>query len=78
MIWPDCVLLIIFGISIPGQAISDEVVAGLRSCVANENKLSSKERFDFESVLDQCGFHYKENLLSPSDQTKPLWEVIFD
>ena len=58
--------------------ISDEVVAGLRSCVANENKLSSKERFDFESVLDQCGFHYKENLLSHSDQAKPLWEVIFD
>lgn len=59
-------------------SISDEVVAGLRSCVAKENKLSSKERFDFESVLDQCGFHYKENLLSPSDQAKPLWEVIFD
>jgi SAM-dependent methyltransferase len=59
-------------------SISNEVVAGLRSSVANEDKLSSKERFDFESVLDQCGFHYKENLLSPSDQAKPLWEVIFD
>jgi hypothetical protein len=59
-------------------SISDEVVAGLRSCVANEDKLSSKERFDFESVLDQCGFHYKENLLSASDQAKLLWEVIFD
>ena len=59
-------------------SISDEVVAGLKSCVANEDKLSSKERFDFESVLDQCGFHYKENLLSASDQAKLLWEVIFD
>jgi hypothetical protein len=35
------------------------------------------DRFDFESVLDECGFHYKEELPALANNRK-LWEVMFD
>jgi hypothetical protein len=35
------------------------------------------DRFDFESVLDECGFRYKEELPVLATNRK-LWEVIFD
>jgi hypothetical protein len=35
------------------------------------------DRFDFESVLDECGFHYMEDLPKLSNNRK-LWEVKFD
>jgi hypothetical protein len=34
-------------------------------------------RFDFESVLDECGFHYGEELPALASNKK-LWEVMFD
>ena len=33
--------------------------------------------FDFESILDECGYHFKETLQA-SMSKEPLWEVIFD
>ena len=33
--------------------------------------------YDFESVLDECGFGYKEELPALASNRK-LWEVIFD
>ncbi|HEY7506814.1 MAG TPA: hypothetical protein VH621_04365 [Nitrososphaera sp.] len=35
------------------------------------------DRFDFESVLDECGFGYKEELPALANGKK-LWEVMFD
>jgi hypothetical protein len=59
-------------------SISDNVIAGLKSWLAKENELFSKERFDFESVLDECGFHYNEMLISLLCEDKMLWKVRFD
>jgi hypothetical protein len=58
--------------------MANEVVAGLKSCVIKENEPSSKRQFDFESVLDECGFHYMEMLPSSLNKDKRLWEIIFD
>jgi hypothetical protein len=47
---------------------------GLEKWLEKEQATGS---YDFESVLDECGFHYKEEL--PSLTTaKRLWEVILD
>ncbi len=58
--------------------IADVVAAGLKSCTTRENELYSDRRFEFESVLDECGFHYMEELPSISRKGRRLWEVIFD
>lgn len=57
--------------------VFNQVVAGLKSTVAIEKEASSRRRFDFESILDECGFHYMEDLPSLSDKVDRLWEVKF-
>jgi SAM-dependent methyltransferase len=59
--------------------ISNTVSEGLKSWIGLENKLSlNNERFDFESVLDDCGFEFCEEILKPTAKGKILWKVIFD
>src|SRR5919109_5449947 len=59
-------------------AIANEVVAGLKSCAEKEQEPYSKRQFNFESVLDECGFHYMEMLPSLPNKEKRLWEIMFD
>ncbi|HZD81990.1 MAG TPA: hypothetical protein VE076_03845 [Nitrososphaeraceae archaeon] len=60
--------------------ITDEVIASLNSWLEKEEEeeLFSKVKFDFESILDECGFHYKEELPAILSKDKKLWEVRFD
>lgn len=62
--------------------ITDEVIASLNSWLEKEKEeeeeLFSKVKFDFESILDECGFHYKEELPAILSKDKKLWEVRFD
>ncbi|MGB8159527.1 MAG: hypothetical protein WCE93_05215, partial [Nitrososphaeraceae archaeon] len=59
--------------------ISNTVSEGLKSWIGLEDKLSlNNERFDFESVLDDCGFEFCEEILKPTAKGKILWKVIFD
>jgi hypothetical protein len=59
------------------ECILNEVIAGLMSSVTNEKEMSSKRQFDFESVLDECGFRYMEGLPSLSNKDERLWEINF-
>lgn len=54
--------------------VAERARAGLKAHLAIE---SAKERYDFESVLDECGFGYMEEL-SALTNAKKLWEVMFD
>jgi hypothetical protein len=54
--------------------VAGRVGAGLRAQLEKEDP---GDRFDFESVLDECGFRYKEELPALTSNRK-LWEVIFD
>jgi hypothetical protein len=61
--------------------IKDEVIASLNSWLEKEEEeeeLFAKVKFDFESILDECGFHYKEELPAILSKDKRLWEVRFD
>jgi hypothetical protein len=53
---------------------ADRVRSGLKVQLEKEDTI---DRFDFESVLDQCGFHYGEELPALASNKK-LWEVMFD
>jgi hypothetical protein len=55
--------------------VSGKVGAGLRAQLEKEDP---DDRFDFESVLDECGFRYKEELPALTSGRRRLWEVIFD
>jgi hypothetical protein len=50
------------------------VRSGLEAQLETENP---SEKFDFESVLDECGFGYKQSLPGLSSGNT-LWQVIFD
>jgi hypothetical protein len=64
--------------------IKEEVIASLNSWLEKEEEeeeeeeLFAKVKFDFESILDECGFHYKEELPAILSKDKRLWEVRFD
>jgi SAM-dependent methyltransferase len=57
-------------------SIKKEVAANLKFFVAKESKSVSNRHFDFESVLDTCGFHYMEKI--PAMPHTGLWEIKFD
>ena len=57
---------------------SQRIKAALRSYITQERSLGPLP-YDFESVLDDCGFHYFEELASNNRdmELKRLWEVTF-
>jgi SAM-dependent methyltransferase len=57
-------------------SIKKEVAANLKFFVATESKSISNRHFEFESVLDTCGFHYLEKI--PAIPYTRLWEIKFD
>jgi hypothetical protein len=61
------------------RSISKEITTVLKSHIQKEEEddLSSRERFDFESILDECGFGYHEKLSSLISTEKHLWKVQF-
>jgi hypothetical protein len=58
---------------------SKEITTALKSQIQKEEKddLFLRERFDFEVILDECGFGYHEKLSSLLSTEKHLWKVQF-
>ena len=54
--------------------LAGKIKSALESQLDKENP---DDKFDFEAVLDECGFRYKEELPMLSNGKK-LWEVVFD
>jgi hypothetical protein len=60
-----------------GENLKDKINSHLMNWLKKEGPISKTEKFEFEHVLDQCGFQY--NIRLPSMQTsEKLWEVHFD
>jgi SAM-dependent methyltransferase len=58
--------------------ILDKANIALKSWLHKEEQVFAAERFGFESVLDECGFNYMEELPAIVSKYKRLWEVMFD
>jgi SAM-dependent methyltransferase len=56
------------------QDIAGRLRDGLKAYLAAED---ASDRYDFESVLDECGFGYMEEL-SALTKARRLWEVMLD
>jgi hypothetical protein len=54
--------------------VATKIKRALQAQLAAES--SMKERYDFEDVLDECGFEYMQELENPAMQN-PLWQVQF-
>jgi hypothetical protein len=54
-------------------AMRDAVAEALRSRIEQEKP---DDCYDFESVLDECGFRFMERLENPA-APEPLWQVQF-
>ena len=54
--------------------VAGRVKSALQSQLEKEN---ASDRYDFESVLDECGFDYKEELPALTSSRR-LWEARFD
>ena len=61
------------------RSTSKEITTALKSQIQKEEKddLFLRERFDFEVILDECGFGYHEKLSSLLSTEKHLWKVQF-
>jgi hypothetical protein len=61
--------------------LTGRIKSGLQSWLKKEKEEEEdddpNDRFDFESVLDECGFHYMEELPALANNEK-LWKVKFD
>jgi hypothetical protein len=62
------------------NSISNKITTALKSQIQKEENdhLFSREKFDFEVVLDECGFGYYEKLSSLLSTEKRLWKVHFN
>ena len=60
------------------SAISKTIRSALLQRIEEENKVP-QERYDFEDVLDECGFMYLQKLQNPSSdgENDPLWDIKF-
>ena len=57
---------------------SDIVRSVIKKCIKQEAHDFINEHYEFESVLDDCGFRYHEELEEPSSEIKStakLWEI---
>ena len=57
---------------------SSIVRSALMKCIKQEDRNFLKEHYDFESVLDECGFRYREELDEPTSEIEAnasLWEI---
>jgi hypothetical protein len=55
--------------------LTAKIKSGLQSWLKKEE--DPNDRFDFESLLDECGFHYMEELPGLANNRR-VWEVKFD
>jgi SAM-dependent methyltransferase len=58
--------------------VSDQVTSALKRWLRREEQVFAVEKFDFESILDECGFHYMKHLPTMLPEEKRLWEVVFE
>ena len=56
---------------------SEVIVKALKRSI-NEECKSLSNRYDFEDVLDECGFRYLERTGGPTSCGDCLWEIYFD
>jgi hypothetical protein len=61
------------------ENLSSVLNEALNLWLKKESQLSlDVEKYDFEYVMDECGFHYNEELSLLSPPKKELWKVYFD
>jgi len=56
------------------------VASALLKCSRQESHDLSYERYDFEDVLDECGFRFREEINVPTSDERSkarLWEIKF-
>ena len=58
--------------------VSEEIIDALKQWLTKEEQLFAVEKFDFESILDECGFYYRKHLPMMAPKDKGLWELIID
>ncbi len=61
------------------ENLSTVVNNALKLCFKNESQQSlDDEKYNFEEILDECGFHYNEELVALTSAKKALWNVFFE
>ena len=61
------------------ENLSSVVNNALGLWMKKEGQLSLQdEKYNFEEILDECGFHYNEELPVLTSRRKALWNVFFE
>jgi SAM-dependent methyltransferase len=57
---------------------SEKIINALKQWLITEEQAFAVEKFDFESILDECGFYYMKHLPTMTSKDKRLWELTID
>ncbi len=61
------------------ENLSSIVNNALKLWINKESEHSlDDQKYDFEVILDECGFHYNEELVALTHANKALWKVFFE
>jgi len=60
------------------ENLSSVVNNALKLCFKKESEGLDYEKYNFEEILDECGFHYNEELVALTSAKKALWNVFFE
>jgi SAM-dependent methyltransferase len=60
------------------ENLSSVVNNALKLCFKKESQGLDYEKYNFEEILDECGFHYNEELVALTSAKKALWNVFFE
>ena len=58
--------------------LSEKISSALKGWLTREQQVFAMENFDFETVLDECGFYYMKHLPASLSKGNRLWEVVLD
>ena len=60
------------------ENLSSVVNNALKLCFKKESQGLDYEKYNFEEILDECGFHYNAELVALTSAKKALWNVFFE
>jgi hypothetical protein len=58
--------------------LSQKISSALKGWLTKEKQVFAMENFDFETILDECGFYYMKHLPATLSKDIGLWEVVLD
>ena len=58
--------------------LSQKITSAFKGWLTTEQQVFAMENYDFETILDECGFYYMKDLPVTLSKDNRLWEVVLN